>query len=84
MAKGEYGHEDLRLQFETLVQSVSKGLLQLMDKGSYQTLPVNNPPTWWVHLVLIYYKRHFCNKKKGMLCPLVLNGLISQPNCCSI
>ena len=34
-------------------------------------IPDYNNATWWVHLVLIYFKRHYCNKHKPDVCPLI-------------
>lgn len=33
------------------------------------TLPADAPPTWWVHLVLVYFKRRFCNQHQPCACP---------------
>ena len=33
-------------------------------------IPDYNNASWWTHLVLIYFKRHYCNKHKPEECPL--------------
>jgi endonuclease III len=69
-AKGAIGHEISRIELEELVHSMD--LWSLIDKNGYNKLkiPDNKPLTWWAHLVLIYYKRNFCNKHKSEICPL--------------
>lgn len=78
--KGAYGHEELRNQFEKLVTDNSLALKDIMYK-SYKELGLVDVPSWWVHLVMIYYKRHFCNKKKAELCPIHINQLNIVPYC---
>jgi len=65
-----YGHEILRKQLEALTAQID--CRQIANKIGYGSLklPVNKNLTWWVHLVLIYFKRLFCNAHKPDLCPL--------------
>ncbi len=44
----------------------------IIKKNGYQDLdkPDYTSASWFVHLVLIYYKRNFCNKHKYKDCPL--------------
>lgn len=69
--KASIGHEKLRKELEYLVNDLD--LTELVNANGYKgliTIPNDKPLTWWAHLVLIYYKRYFCNKHKPNLCPL--------------
>lgn len=70
IASGALGHEIARLELERLVCDVN--LKPLIEKNGYSELniPCDKPLTWWAHLVLIYFKRNFCNKHKPDECPL--------------
>ena len=66
--KGSKGHETARKEVEALVEDLDLRLL--LAKGNYGDLniPEDGPLTWWAHLVMIYYKRHYCNKRKHEEC----------------
>lgn len=71
-SKGTIGHEIMRKQVEDLAKHLDypklltkagyHEILSSMEKGAINT--------WWVHLVLIYYKRTFCNRHDVANCPL--------------
>lgn len=68
---GSIAHEILRKELEEIVKKLD--LESIVDKNGYSKLisiPKNTPFTWWSHLVLIYFKRFYCNKHKPELCPL--------------
>lgn len=68
---GSIAHEILRKELEEIVKKLD--LESIVDKNGYSkliTIPKNTPFTWWSHLVLIYFKRFYCNKHKPDLCPL--------------
>lgn len=69
--KTAIGHDILRKELEELTKSLE--LSDIINKNGYGDLDISdtNNATWWSHLVLIYYKRHFCNKHKPEECPLV-------------
>lgn len=68
---GSIAHEILRKELEEIVKKLD--LEGIVDENGYSKLiaiPKNTPFTWWAHLVLIYFKRFYCNKHKPDLCPL--------------
>lgn len=68
--KNAIGHDKLRQQLQELVHDLD--LEDIIVENGYEDLsiPDYNNATWWAHLVLIYYKRHYCNKHKPEECPL--------------
>ena len=67
------GHNILRKQLQKLVKD--NDLRDIIIKNGYSELniPDYSNATWWAHLVLIYFKRHYCNKHNPENCPLVNN-----------
>ena len=51
----------------------------IITKYGYDKLNIPNydNATWWAHLVLIYFKRHYCNKHKPDECPLANKVCVS-------
>lgn len=64
------GHDLLRKQLQQLVEN--NDMEDIIKKNGYDELNIPNckNATWWVHLVLIYFKRHYCNKHNPSECPL--------------
>jgi endonuclease III len=65
-------HETVRLQMEYIAKE--HDWLAVAKELGYDKkikLPADIPLTWWLHLVLINYKRYFCNNRKPELCPLL-------------
>lgn len=64
------GHDLLRKQLQQLVEN--NDMEDIIKKNGYDKLNISNfkNATWWVHLVLIYFKRHYCNKHNPSECPL--------------
>lgn len=73
--KTAVGHNKLREELEILTKNLD--LKEIINKNGYQDLNIPNPfnATWWSHLVLIYFKRNFCNKHKPAECPLAREGI---------
>lgn len=74
--KTPFAHEVVREQVESFVKSYDwiKMAVELgYDKSI--SLPNDKVLTWWVHLVLINYKRYFCNKRNPNNCPLLKAGI---------
>lgn len=74
--KNAIAHETVRAQLENFTKS--HDWLEIATKLGYDkniTLPKDKPLTWWVHLVMINYKRHFCNNHKPNECPLLKAGI---------
>lgn len=67
------GHNILRKQLQKLVKD--NDLRDIIIKNGYSELniPDYSNATWWAHLVLIYFKRHYCNKHNPENCLLVNN-----------
>ena len=65
------GHDLLRKELQKLVKD--NNMEDIIIKYGYDKLNILdfNNATWWVHLVLIYFKRHYCNKHKPDVCPLI-------------
>ncbi len=78
IVSGSAGHEVARLELEKLIGNID--LRPLIEKNGYSTLniPRDKPLTWWTHLVLIYFKRNYCNKHKPEECPL--KNVIGESN----
>lgn len=68
--KNALGHDILRKELEELVEN--NNMEEIIKKNKYEELDVEdyNNATWFCHLVLIYYKRYFCNKHNPEICPL--------------
>lgn len=68
--KNVLGHDILRKELETIAKDNNMG--EIIKQNGYEELKVENydNATWFCHLVLIYYKRYFCNKHNPEICPL--------------
>lgn len=68
--KNDKGHEILRKELEELVSKVDFN--QIVKEPELNKLNIEDihNPTWLVHLILIYYKRLYCNKHRINDCPL--------------
>lgn len=68
--KSPKGHEIHRKQLEYLTKKIN--FRDIAQKNGYDSLnfPNSQELSWWTHLVLIYYKRFFCNKNSCETCPL--------------
>jgi len=69
-----FGHEQLRQQLESLTRIVD--VRSIAERHGYGDLdlPRDTALTWWTHLVLIYFKRFFCNERSWESCPLRAAG----------
>lgn len=68
--RGAFAHETLRREFEELVAQVDCRRIALELGYGELALPDDRPLTWWAHIVLISYKRFFCNQQKPSECAL--------------
>lgn len=68
--KNAIGHDIFRKQLQELI--VNNNLRDVIINNGYEELniPDYSNATWWAHLVLIYFKRHYCNKHNPKNCPL--------------
>jgi len=68
--RGAIAHEQMRRTLEACADDRADGYRKLVSRLNYAvTLPDEGPPTWWIHLSLIYFKRLFCNRPSPRLCP---------------
>jgi hypothetical protein len=63
------GHEYMRKKLERLVAETDCHSIAMRTGYQDLKLPSDCPLTWWAHLVLIYYKRLYCNRPQAP-CPL--------------
>ena len=68
--KNALGHDILRKELEALVKN--NNMEEIIKQNGNEELKIENyhNATWFCHLVLIYYKRYFCNKHNPEKCPL--------------
>lgn len=68
--KNAVGHDILRKELEKLTKD--NNMKEIIKQNGYEELKIYdyNNATWFCHLVLIYYKRYFCNKHNPDSCPL--------------
>jgi endonuclease III len=65
-------HEVVRLQMEQIANNHDwLTIAKELEYDKQINMPTDKPLTWWLHLVLINYKRYFCNRRKPELCPLL-------------
>jgi hypothetical protein len=67
---GPIAHERMRLALEAEVTAHLDAYRRLPAEFGYAvTVPATAAPTWWTHLVLIYFKRLYLNRPGPRLCP---------------
>jgi hypothetical protein len=73
LPRGNRRHEVMRRHLEHEVKRCPDAYRALIAATGYgETIqpPRSVPPTWWVHLILVYFKRAFCNRRSPDACPL--------------
>lgn len=78
---GPVAHEQMRCLLETCATAGAAAYRDLITgHGDRITVPDDAAPTWWLHLVLIYFKRHYLNRPVSTrlcslrpVCPQVLD-----------
>ncbi|MFI8811344.1 MULTISPECIES: hypothetical protein [unclassified Streptomyces] len=69
LPSGAVAHERMRHVLEAAVHARSTDLRSLVTANGYRVaIPEGVEPTWWVHLVLIYFKRLYLNGASPQLC----------------
>jgi thymidylate kinase len=63
LPSGAIGHEIMRRQIQEVLEESPEcyHALRCQTGYSHLVMPNNSTPTWWAHLVLIYFKRLYCN-----------------------
>jgi len=70
LSRGPAAHEDFRTLLESAASARAAGYRDLAARLGYQVqIPDDVTPTWFVHLVLIYFKRLYLNRPGPRLCP---------------
>lgn len=70
LASGTAGYEQLRQLLQLSVLAQAEAYRELATHLDYRvTIPPGGPPTWFAHLVLIYFKRLYLNWPRHQLCP---------------
>ncbi len=66
---GAIAHEQLRMLLEACVHDRGDAYRDLAYELGYQvTIPQGVHPSWWLHLVLVYFKRLYLNRPGRQLC----------------
>jgi hypothetical protein len=75
LAAGAIAYEQLRRLLQSCTTAQADGYRELAARLGYRIhIPQNAVPTWFVHLLLIYFKRLYLNRPGPGLCP-------SRPTC---
>lgn len=80
LPKGSLAHNVMRKVIEYQLNASPDDYYMLAHQLGYGhlNLPKDRTPTWWVHLVLIYFKRQYCNMHVPHTCPLRVNQNIGM------
>ncbi|MGV9312116.1 hypothetical protein ACWDR0_07960 [Streptomyces sp. NPDC003691] len=71
LPSGPVAHERFRHLLEAVVEDRADDLRSLSRSSGYAvSIPEQTVPSWWTHLVLIYFKRLYLNGPSPRLCPL--------------
>jgi hypothetical protein len=66
---GPMAHEHMRLRLQACVADRPDDYRDIARTLGYQVaIPSEATPTWWVHLMLIYFKRLYLNRPKPGVC----------------
>jgi hypothetical protein len=72
LPSGAIAHEAMRRCLEADVRQNAGHYRELLREADYHVLiPDDADPSWWLHLVLIYFKRLYCNRPSPRLCRMV-------------
>ncbi|MGH3764055.1 MAG: hypothetical protein ACRDTX_02690 [Pseudonocardiaceae bacterium] len=70
LPRSPIAHETLRTLLQRCVTDRASDYRELIERNGYQiSIPAVAEPTWWMHLVLIYFKRLHLNRPGTRLCP---------------
>lgn len=68
LSSGSIAHEQMRLYLEAHADAHGDRYIRLAGERHVVTLPEQATPSWWVHLVLIYFKRRYLNQTHPRVC----------------
>ena len=71
LPRSSIAHEVMRKHVERLLNDAAERTCDLARNTGYADLdlPADAAPIWWAHLVLINFKRHYCNRRSPADCP---------------
>lgn len=70
LPRSPMAHETLRTLLQRCVTDRAREYRELVEQNGYQiSIPATAEPAWWMHLVLIYFKRLHLNRPSTRLCP---------------
>ena len=74
--KNSKGNKILSEQLKEIIER--NDFREIIEQNGYSNLNIENVenPTWLIHLILIYYKRLYCNKKNPKCCKLYKGKLV--------
>lgn len=80
LPRGPAGYEVMRKHIEKMITSHFLEYYNLALETGYRdlALPKKEAPIWWAHLILIYFKRLYCNRRNSRTCPLRTNSKIGK------
>ncbi|GIF45227.1 hypothetical protein [Actinoplanes xinjiangensis] len=68
LSSGAIAHEQMRLYLETHADTHGDHYRQLIYHQQAIALPARADPAWWLHLMLIYFKRRYLNQPHPRIC----------------
>lgn len=69
LPRGPVAHETLRTLLQRCVTDRARDYRELIERYGYRiSIPTAAEPTWWMHLVLIYFKRLHLNRPGASVC----------------
>lgn len=70
LPSGSVAHERMRALLQACLLDRASDYRALVGEHGYAvTVPAGTAPSWWLHLVLIYFKRLYLNRPGPRLCP---------------
>jgi hypothetical protein len=69
ISTGPIAHEQIRIILESAIAERKREFVNLIDELGFSglSIPSGKVPSWWAHLVLIYYKRLWWNRNRSDL-----------------
>jgi hypothetical protein len=68
LSAGAIAHEQMRLYLETHADAHGDYYTRLRYEQRAVAFPARATPSWWLHLVLIYFKRRYLNQPHPRVC----------------
>ena len=68
LSSGAIAHEQMRLHLEAALDANGDHYTRLLYEQHAVALPARATPSWWLHLILIYFKRRYLNQQHARVC----------------